>query len=204
MSSAAATARGRGGKFRKPKRGGGKHFSRNLRPLDADGAEVSMWADPKDKEDDEDDSDDEEDSEESSDDSDENSIPKNANSQLSREERKAAQRAKKEAAIAKAKQRAAAPGDLPPSESSSSEEDDDDDDDAPANPNHTAKARAQLNKPTSSEPKDPSKAKKPDTANLSRREREALQAQQAKLKYQKLHAEGKTDEARADLERLRL
>lgn len=39
---------------------------------------------------------------------------------------------------------------------------------------------------------------------MSRREREALQAQQAKERYQKMHAEGKTDEARADLERLRL
>jgi len=41
-------------------------------------------------------------------------------------------------------------------------------------------------------------------SQLSRREREALQAQQAKERYQKLHAEGKTDEARADMARLRL
>ena len=41
-------------------------------------------------------------------------------------------------------------------------------------------------------------------SQLSRREREALQAQQAKERYQKLHAEGKTDEARADLARLSL
>ena len=44
----------------------------------------------------------------------------------------------------------------------------------------------------------------PPMANLSRREREALQAQQARERYQKLHAEGKTDEARADLARLKL
>lgn len=41
MSSAAA--RGRGGKFSKPKRGGGKHFSRDLQPLNADGEVVGMW-----------------------------------------------------------------------------------------------------------------------------------------------------------------
>lgn len=44
--------------------------------------------------------------------------------------------------------------------------------------------------------------KKKDPSQLTRREREALQAQQAKERYQKLHAEGKTDEAKADLARL--
>jgi len=37
---------------------------------------------------------------------------------------------------------------------------------------------------------------------LSRREREEIEKQRAKARYQKLHAEGKTDEARADLARL--
>jgi len=37
---------------------------------------------------------------------------------------------------------------------------------------------------------------------LSRREREAIEKEQARLRYEKLHAEGKTDEARADLARL--
>ena len=37
---------------------------------------------------------------------------------------------------------------------------------------------------------------------LSRREREELEKQRAKAHYQKLHAAGKTDEARADLARL--
>uniref|UniRef100_A0A1B6D866 Casein kinase substrate phosphoprotein PP28 domain-containing protein n=1 Tax=Clastoptera arizonana TaxID=38151 RepID=A0A1B6D866_9HEMI len=37
---------------------------------------------------------------------------------------------------------------------------------------------------------------------LSRREREELEKQRATLHYQKLHAEGKTEEARADLARL--
>lgn len=40
---------------------------------------------------------------------------------------------------------------------------------------------------------------KPD---LSRREREELEKQRAQANYQKLHAEGKTDQARADLARL--
>lgn len=37
---------------------------------------------------------------------------------------------------------------------------------------------------------------------LSRREREELDKQRAAANYQKLHAEGKTDQARADLARL--
>ena len=37
---------------------------------------------------------------------------------------------------------------------------------------------------------------------LSRREREELEKQKAKAHYQKLHAAGKTEEARADLARL--
>lgn len=40
---------------------------------------------------------------------------------------------------------------------------------------------------------------KPD---LSRREREELERQRAQANYQKLHAEGKTEQARADLARL--
>ena len=37
---------------------------------------------------------------------------------------------------------------------------------------------------------------------LSRREREEIEKQRAKAHYQKLHAQGKTEEARADLARL--
>lgn len=40
------------------------------------------------------------------------------------------------------------------------------------------------------------------TGELSRREREEIAKQEAARRYQKLHAEGKTDEARADLARL--
>lgn len=37
---------------------------------------------------------------------------------------------------------------------------------------------------------------------LTRREREEIERQRAQANYQKLHAEGKTDQARADLARL--
>jgi len=47
---------------------------------------------------------------------------------------------------------------------------------------------------------DPSE--KQEKPQLSRREREEIEKQRAKARYQKLHAEGKTDEARADLARL--
>lgn len=40
------------------------------------------------------------------------------------------------------------------------------------------------------------------TAGLSRRDREQLEHQNAAAHYQKLHAEGKTEQARADLARL--
>lgn len=42
----------------------------------------------------------------------------------------------------------------------------------------------------------------PSKSELSRREREELEKQRAQAHYQKLHAEGKTDQARADLARL--
>jgi len=41
-----------------------------------------------------------------------------------------------------------------------------------------------------------------DKTQLSRKEREALDAERRKQEYQRLHAQGKTDEARADLARL--
>jgi len=195
-----SSARGRGGKFSKPKRGGGKHFSRDLQPLNADGEMMGMWGDAKPKTVDESDEDEEEEESSEEESSEDESNPKEA---LSREQAKAAKKARKLAAIAKQKGKAA-PGDMP---SSSEEEDDEEEEgDMPANPNHSAKARTQA--ATIAVPVDPEaagkdKAKTP-VSQLSRREREALQAQQAKEKYQKLHAEGKTDEARADLERLRL
>ena len=74
----------------------------------------------------------------------------------------------------------------------------------PANPNHTAASRSQASAPVVAESSEPPAKAKDDSTQLSRREREALQAQQAKERYQKLHAEGKTDEAKSDLARLAL
>ena len=60
---------------------------------------------------------------------------------MTREQRKAAAKARKEAAIAKRKG-PAAPGELPPSSS-----EDEEDEIMPANPNHTAAARSQASNP---------------------------------------------------------
>lgn len=125
---------------------------------------------------------------------------------MTREERRAAAKAKKEAAIARKKGQVQA-GDMP----SSSEEESDDD--MPANPNHSKAARNQaksapVNVDEATEGvKDLSvegKGKGKPLAELSRREREAVQAQQARERYQKLHEAGKTDEAKADLARLKV
>lgn len=118
---------------------------------------------------------------------------------MTREQRRAAAKARKEAAIARKQQVAAQPGDLPPTDSEEDEDEDGDDGDLPANPNHTAKSRSQAAKGAVV-----IEDQKTEATELSRREREAIQAQQAKERYMKLHMEGKTDEARADLERLRL
>ncbi|KPI44489.1 28 kDa heat- and acid-stable phosphoprotein [Cyphellophora attinorum] len=179
------SGRGRGGKFNKAKRGGGKHFSRDLQPLDKEGNPLGMWRDPKDKIVEE--SSDEESSEESSEDEGPSTSSAAAGQELTREQRKEQARLKKQAAIAKKNKKVAEVGDLP-TDSEEEFEDESEDDDMPANPNHTAKARKQASA----------------LKNLSRREREAIQQQQAKERYQKLHAEGKTDEARADLARLKL
>lgn len=177
---------------------GGKHFSRDLKPLDADGNEIGAKGS------------DESEEEESSEESSEEEVKEKP--VLSREERRAAARAKKEAAIARKKNAAAQPGDLP----SSSEDEDDSGDDMPmpANPNHSKAARNQASAPPVSAQEaaegvknlniggrgTPTKGK--PITELSRREREALQAQQAKERYQRLHEAGKTDEAKADLARL--
>jgi hypothetical protein len=96
---------------------------------------------------------------------------------------------------------------------SSSEEESEEEDDMPANPNHSKASRKQASAvPTAVDEaaegvKDMSvggKGKGKPVAELSRREREAVQAQQAKERYQKLHEAGKTDEAKADLARLKL
>ncbi|OJD13589.1 hypothetical protein AJ78_05958 [Emergomyces pasteurianus Ep9510] len=194
--------RGRGGKFSKPTRGGGKHFSRNLQPLDKDGNPLGMWRDPNDIVAESEEEDSEEDSEEESEEESEGeSGPTHSASgkEMTREERKAAAKARKEAAIAKKNK--VTPGDLPPSD-----DEDDDDEDMPANPNHTAKSRSQAAKGPAEANGEavPAAAKSSDMSQLSRREKEAIQAQQARERYMKLHAEGKTEEARADLARLAL
>ncbi|KAF2851086.1 hypothetical protein T440DRAFT_467827 [Plenodomus tracheiphilus IPT5] len=199
MSSAGG--RGRGGKFNKVKRGGGKKFSRDLQPLNADGEVVGMWGEQPGKIAEES-SEAESSSEE---DSDSDSASKPAQEELTREQRRDLAKKRKAAAIAKKSQKTPEAGDLP-----TSSEDEDSDDDMPANPNHTAKARSQaatMPAAADEEPAASTTAKgkgKQDVSQLSRREREAFQAQQAKERYEKLHAEGKTEQARADLERLAL
>ena len=94
---------------------------------------------------------------------------------------------------------AVAPGDLPPSASSSEEESDDDSDKHKGvehlieveNPNR-AKGRSTKKVTELQDGK----------TELTRREREEIEKQQAKANYQKMHIAGKTDEARADLARL--
>ena len=116
---------------------------------------------------------------------------------MTREQRRAAIKAKKQAAAARRSQGGPAqPGDLPPSSAESEEEDDDDQ--LPTNPNHTANSRAQLH----GESTKTKVSSKTDTSQLSRREREAIEAQQERERYMRLHAEGKTEEARSDLARL--
>ncbi|EED14085.1 conserved hypothetical protein [Talaromyces stipitatus ATCC 10500] len=193
--------RGRGGKFSKPTRGGGKHFSRDVQPVDKDGNPLGMWRDPAD----EPSSEEEEDSSEeefSEDDDDAPGPSRVAPEEMTREQRKAAAKAKKEAAIRKKNQQVAQPGDLPPTDSE--DEDDDDNEDLPANPNHSAKSRSQARAALPADTAAAPERKPKTTEQLSRREREALEAQQARERYMKLHMEGKTDEARADMERLRL
>lgn len=193
--------RGRGGKFSKPTRGGGKHFSRDLQPLDKEGNPIGMWREGN-KKDETSSEEEEESSEEEESDSAGEGTSKPAGGEMTREQRRQAAKEKKQRAIERKNRKAAAPGDMPSSDEE--EEESEDDADMPANPNHTAKSRkqAQVIAAPTSEPAAPEKKKAGE--NLSRREREALQAQQAKERYQKLHAEGKTDEARADLARLRL
>ncbi|KAJ0417182.1 casein kinase substrate phosphoprotein PP28-domain-containing protein [Aspergillus carlsbadensis] len=215
--------RGRGGKFSKPSRGGGKRFSRDVQPVDKDGNAVGLWREP---DDDIPTSSEEEDSEEASSEEDEagpsssgGAVPRNigtipegsATQELTREERRALAKAKKAAAAARRNNGPAQPGDLPPSDSEDDDiapnrnglvDSDDEDGDLPANPNHTSKSRSQT-KPRDGDEED-AVGGAGGEAQLSRREREAIEAQQARERYMKLHAEGKTDEARADLARLAL
>ncbi|KAH6606220.1 hypothetical protein Trco_005373 [Trichoderma cornu-damae] len=185
-----ASSRGRGGKFRKYTRGGGKHFSRNLQPLDSEGHAVSMWS--EDAQQDEGESG-EESEEESEEEEESNQVTAQAGSEANREDRKAQKKARKEAALAKQKSRTVEVGDLP---SSSGEESGND---LPANPNHSSSARQQASKGSDVDEITEGVKRLP----ASRREREAAEAAAAKERYMKLHAEGKTDEAKADIARLK-
>ncbi|CAI4214632.1 unnamed protein product [Parascedosporium putredinis] len=132
-----SNSRGRGGKFRKFTRGGGKHFSRDLRPQDENGNEISMWSEDAQRHiaslsD-----------ETGSDESDEGS-DEDGNKALSREDRKKEKKARKEAAIARKNAQAVEEG------------------------------------------------------------QESADAQAAKERYRALHEQGKTDEAKSDLARLKL
>ncbi|KAK4178500.1 casein kinase substrate phosphoprotein PP28-domain-containing protein [Triangularia setosa] len=201
----AASSRGRG-KFRKFTRGGGKHFSKNLRPLDADGNEVGMWGDAPEKDEEDEDSSEEESSEEESDDDDANpakAAAAAAAAELSREERKKQKKAAKEAAI-KAKKGPVQVGDMP---SDSEESEEEEEVKMPANPNHSRAARNQTKVPKKVADDDDenlaSETKKLAVSAPNKREREAIAAQEAKERYMKLHEAGKTDQAKADLARLK-
>jgi hypothetical protein len=166
-----------------------------------------MWSADARKKKDEDDSDasseEEEDSDEEEEDSDEEAAAGPSGTvALSREDRKKEKKAKKEAAAARAKAAAVQVGDLPPSDS-----DEDSDDAMPANPNHSRAARNQTkiaSKSAVDEAAEGVKDLKVSSMPQSRRERESMEAAQAKERYMKLHEAGKTDEAKADLARLRL
>ena len=155
---------------------------------------MGMWGDAPAKE--------EESSEEES--SEEESEEEQQNTQeMTREERRAAAKAKKEAAIKK-KKGVPQVGDMP----SSSEEESESEDDMPANPNHSKAARNQAAAPPRSvdevaEGLKNMKVMPKKPQEMSRKEKEALAAQQARERYQKLHLEGKTDEAKADMARLK-
>ncbi|KEY67973.1 hypothetical protein S7711_02178 [Stachybotrys chartarum IBT 7711] len=195
-SGPGSSSRGRGGKFKKYTRGGGKHFSRDLQPLDADGNQISIWS-PDAKRKSSDDEDEEDEDEDSSSDEDATNAAAGSSAAASRDERKAQKKARREAAIAKQKAQTVEVGDLP-----SSDEDEDEDDDMPANPNHSKAARNQTK--VTREVEEITEGVNKLKAPASRREREALEAAAAKERYMKLHAAGKTDEAKADLARLKL
>lgn len=158
----------------------------------------------------EDSSEEEDDDDEEEDSDDEDAAAAAAKEEASREARKAQKKARKEAAIAKAKGKAVEVGDMPTSDEE--EEDDDDDDDMPANPNHSKAARNQAKAPSAAAAADADAdadvdevtdgVKKLQAGN--RKEREALEAAAAKERYLKMQAQGKTDEAKADLARLKV
>jgi len=105
-----------------------------------------------------------------------------------------------------AKKQQMPPRDMPPSSSSES----DSEDEKPKakgvsglidveNPNLAVKKNKKISQVDAAASAGKKEAAAPQ---LSRREREEIEKARAKARYQKLHAEGKTDEAKADLARL--
>jgi len=160
----------------KQKRGGGRNFSKHLE-LDENGTAVSVdkWA-KRDKDDDSDE-DSEEESEEEEEEEEESDDGKAVAGQptLSRAERKELKKQK-----VQAKQQQAA-----------GDEDEEDGDQDPLFQNPNIAAGKKMNIADLSAPRE-----------LTRREREEKEKKDAKERYWKLHAQGKTDEAKADLARL--
>ncbi|KAK7976311.1 hypothetical protein PG989_014774 [Apiospora arundinis] len=191
-------SRGRGGKFKKFTRGGGKHFSRDLRPLDADGNEISMWgADGPEKKDEDDSSEEESSEEESSEDDEAGPSSKTPAAELSREERRKQKADQKAAAIAKKKKAAVQVGDMPS---------DDSEDKASRNMTKAPRPTADDDDVAAATQGMKKLSTKAPAAGvpMSRRERESMEAAAAKERYRKLHEAGKTDEAKADMARLAL
>jgi hypothetical protein len=152
-----------------------------------------MWADDAKKRGEDEEEDEEEDDEE---DLEEDAGPSNTAS-LTREERKKEKKAKKEAAIAKSQGKVVQVGDLP-------SDSDEDEDDMLSNPNHSTASRNQASAPSAVAAVTDGVKDLKVSGTPSRRERESMEAQQAKERYRKLHESGKTDEAKADLARLKI
>ncbi|EQK97796.1 hypothetical protein G6O67_001298 [Ophiocordyceps sinensis] len=186
----AANAR-RAGKYNKPTRGGAKQFSRSLQPVDKDGNLVSIWSEKSQAQSDEDE---ENSSEEEEENGEANGAAASTMTAASndREARKAQKKARQQAALAKQNDHIVEPGDLPSSDES-------DDTEMPANPNHSRAAHSMTEKPA-----DASDEGEKTNDPPNRREREAMEAVAAKERYLKLQAQGKTDDAKADMARLKL
>ncbi|KAL5478812.1 hypothetical protein ACEPAI_2089 [Sanghuangporus weigelae] len=176
------------GKF-KTKRGGGRSFSRHL-ALDENGIAVSSdrrnYRRSKDQEEEDDDEDEDDDEEESSEEE-EDSEEDEDEAELSRTERRELKK--------KAKSKGGQPSKTPKKEGEEGDDDEEEEDgdkdkgaDILVNPNHVKK---KLNIADLDAPRE-----------LSRREREAIEKKEAQERYWKLHQQGKTDQAKADLARL--
>ncbi|KAM0747509.1 hypothetical protein T439DRAFT_328746 [Meredithblackwellia eburnea MCA 4105] len=194
------------GKLGKIKRGGGRHFSRDISRLDNDGRPERP--DESSDEDSDDDSDEEEDERpqagalppsgsEDEDDEVNAGLTKNVNQSLSLEpsssnapatvQRTGAKLTAEQIAEArKAKKAAKGKGAKPAKKGS-----DDSDEESEAEENANQKQNKNMKVSDLGAPRE-----------MSRREREQAEKKAAQERYQKLHAAGKTDEAKSDLSRL--